>query len=74
MIGHSSNLAIGGKPEEEGRGGREEETNAPEGGGGGAQTYAPTGEANDHTDPHDPQMNRPSLQRGSILIDRSYKP
>ena len=66
-------MAIGGKPEEEERGGREEETNAPEG-GGGAQTYGPTGEANNHTDPHDPQMNRPSLQRGSILIDRSYKP
>ena len=72
-MGHTSSLAIGGKPEEGGRGGREEETNAPEG-GGGAQTYAPTGEANNHTDPHDPQMNRPSLQRGSILIDRSYKP
>jgi hypothetical protein len=41
---------------------------------GGAQTYAQTGEAKNHTDPHDPQMNRPSLQRGSILIDRSYKP
>jgi len=27
-----------------------------------------------HTDPHDPQMNRTSLQRGSIFIDRSYKP
>jgi len=41
---------------------------------GGAQTYAETGEAKNHTDPHDPQMNRTSLQRSSILIDRSYKP
>jgi len=41
---------------------------------GGAQTYAKTDEAKNHIDPHDPQMNRTSLQRGSILIDRSYKP
>jgi len=40
----------------------------------GAQTYAETSLAKNHTDPHDPQMNRISLQRGSILIDRSYKP
>ncbi|AES72395.1 hypothetical protein MTR_3g090080 [Medicago truncatula] len=40
----------------------------------GAQTYAQTGQAKNHTDPHDPQMNRASLQRGSILTDRSYKP
>jgi len=40
---------------------------------GGAQTYAETGQAKNHTDPHDPQMNRTSLQRGSILIDRSYE-
>jgi len=41
---------------------------------GGAQTYAETGEAKNHIDPHDPQMNRTSLHRGSILIDLSYKP
>jgi len=41
---------------------------------GGAQTYAETGEAKNHNDPHDPQMNHISLQRGSIVIDRSYKP
>jgi len=41
---------------------------------GGAQTYAQTGQAKNHTDPHDPQMNNTSLQCGSILIDRSYKP
>jgi len=41
---------------------------------GGAQTYAETGQAKNHTDPHDPQMNCTSLKCGSILIDRSYKP
>jgi len=41
---------------------------------GGAQTYAETCQAMNHTDPHDPKMNRTSLQRGSILIYRSYKP
>jgi len=41
---------------------------------GGAQTYAVTGEAKNHTDRHDSQMNRTLLQHGSILIDRSYKP
>jgi len=34
VIGHSSRFPIGGKPEEEGRGGREEENNAPKGSGG----------------------------------------
>jgi len=40
---------------------------------GDAQIYTETGEAKNYIDPHDSQMNRTSLQRGSILIDRSYK-
>jgi len=39
---------------------------------GGAQTYVKTGQAKNHIDPHDPQMNCTSLQHGSILIE--YKP
>jgi len=53
VIGHTSSFPVGGQPEEEGRGGREEENNAPEG-GRSAQTYAQTGQAKNHTDPHDP--------------------
>jgi len=73
VIGHTSSFHVGGQPGEEGRGGREEENNAPEG-GRGCQTYAQTGQAKNHTDPHDLQMNHTSLQCNSILIDRSYKP
>ncbi|AES92130.1 hypothetical protein MTR_4g124510 [Medicago truncatula] len=40
----------------------------------GCSNLRQAGQAKNHTDPRDPQMNRPSLQRGSILVDRSYKP
>ena len=50
-------MAIGGKPEEgEEEGGEKKQMPLRE--VGGAQTYAQTGEAKNHTDPHDPQMNR----------------
>jgi len=68
VIGHTSSFPVVGN-----QGRREEENNAPKG-GRGAQTYVQTGQAKNHTDPHDPQMNHTSLQCGSILIDRSYKP
>jgi len=54
VIGHTSSFPVGGQPGEERRGGREEENNAPLREVGGAQIYAQTGQAKNHTDPHDP--------------------
>jgi len=72
VIGHTSSFPVGGQPGEERRGGLEEKT-MPLREVGGAQTYAQAGQAKNHINAHDPQMNRTSLQSGSILIDRSYK-
>jgi len=71
VIGHTSSFPVGGQPGEEGRG---KKKTMPLREVGGAQTYVHTCQTKNHTDPHDPQMNRTSLQCGSILIDRSYKP
>jgi len=70
VIGHTSSFPVGGQPwRREEEGGKKKTMPLRE--VGGAQTYAQTGQAKNHTDP---EMNRTSLQCGSILIDRSYKP
>jgi len=70
VIGHTSSFPVGGQPGEEG----EKKKIMPPREVGGAQTCVQTGQAKNYTDPHDPEMNRTSLQCGSILIDCSYKP